>query len=450
MSTFESSDFEVQMQSILEEKDWNLLVQALQSPSPVSIRHNPFKGGIDITGLEAVPWSKGGYYLPERPSFTLDPTFHAGAYYVQEASSMFVGQAVQQLFSSQEAIRALDLCAAPGGKSTDLLSNLPNGSLLVANEVIRSRYNILQQNIIKWGQSNVVCTNHDSRDFSQLNSFFDLILVDAPCSGEGLFRKDHKARDEWSINNVQLCTGRQKRILADAVELLAPGGYLLYSTCTYNRSENEDNAQWLEAEFGLKPINLKLDEEWNIEAREIGYQFYPHRLKGEGFYLAVLQKQEGARYHYPKRLTPLKSVSKSIQQELEGWVKQAEQQYFIKDEKQNAISMIPQTLEQNIMAISHALKRFRIGTELGHLKRKDFIPSHELALSNMLGDTPPRVSLSLPEALKYLKKETFQAENMPQGWMLACYKGFPLGWAKGLKQRVNNYFPKGWRIRMAV
>jgi 16S rRNA C967 or C1407 C5-methylase (RsmB/RsmF family) len=306
MSTFGLSDFEAQMQSILGEEEWPLLAEALQNPAPVSIRYNPFKKVPVVAALAPVPWSNGGYYLPQRPSFTLDPTFHAGAYYVQEASSMFIGRIVQQLLSTKEGIRALDLCAAPGGKSTDLLSNLPEGSLLIANEVIRSRYNILHQNMIKWGQSNVVCTNHDSRDFNQLAGFFDLILVDAPCSGEGLFRKDHKAREEWSVNNVQLCTGRQKRILADAVQMLAPGGYLLYSTCTYNRSENEENAKWLISEFGLTPQHLSLDKNWNIETREVGYQFYPHRLKGEGFYSAVLQKKDGPTYQYPKKLVALK------------------------------------------------------------------------------------------------------------------------------------------------
>jgi 16S rRNA C967 or C1407 C5-methylase (RsmB/RsmF family) len=287
--------FQVQMQQLLGD-EWDDFAAALQQPAPISIRYNPYKNTASPAALEKVSWSPNAYYLPERPVFTLDPAFHAGAYYVQEASSMFVGEVIRQLFPIQKPAKVLDLCAAPGGKTTDLLSCLPAQSLLVCNEVIRSRFQILKQNVIKWGQSNVILSNHDSKDFARLNGFFDVILVDAPCSGEGLFRKDPGASSEWSPNNVQLCTGRQKRILAKAADLLAPGGVLIFSTCTYNRKENEGNASWMMNTFGLEPISLDIPEAWNIVYRDIGYQFYPHRIKGEGFYIAVMTKKDGPYY----------------------------------------------------------------------------------------------------------------------------------------------------------
>jgi len=275
-----------EMQQLLGKEGLAQYQLALQQPAPTSIRYNPFKQHEPAKALEAVTWSDHAYYLPERPSFTLDPLFHAGVYYVQEASSMFVGQAVEQLFPEQQPLRVLDLCAAPGGKSTHLLSVLPPGSLLVANEVIRSRYQVLSQNLSKWGLANIIATNHDSSDFSKLEGFFDLILVDAPCSGEGLFRKDKRAIQEWSPEAVSLCAGRQKRILGNIVPALAPGGILLYSTCTYNRQENDENAEWLNNTFQLLPEPIETQPDWKVEQRSQAYQFYPHRNKGEGFYLA--------------------------------------------------------------------------------------------------------------------------------------------------------------------
>jgi 16S rRNA C967 or C1407 C5-methylase (RsmB/RsmF family) len=288
------------MEKQLDKENFQSFLSHYREDAPVSIRLNPAKA-IKSEGLEQVPWAKHGYYLPERPVFTLDPLFHAGAYYVQEASSMFVEEAFRQVMANAEGIKVLDLSAAPGGKSTLLASLLDNSSLLVANEVIRARVGILEENLSKWGHPNIIITNNDPSDFSAIENYFDLILVDAPCSGEGMFRKDPEACNQWSEENVQLCAGRQERILADIIPALKPGGILIYSTCTFSKEENEENIKLLVEEEGFTSIRLQLKEEWNItesvettnEGAAYSYRFYPNKVKGEGFFLACLKKEGG-------------------------------------------------------------------------------------------------------------------------------------------------------------
>jgi 16S rRNA C967 or C1407 C5-methylase (RsmB/RsmF family) len=268
--------------------------QAMENEVPVSIRVNQSKN-YHPENLQNVAWCNTGFYLPERPVFTLDPLFHAGAYYVQEASSMFLEQALKQSVDLELPLKVLDLCAAPGGKSTHLASLLSRDSLLVSNEVIRTRAKILAENITKWGNPNVVATNNDPADFQRLPGFFDVVVVDAPCSGEGLFRKDPNAMYEWSEDNVALCASRQRRIVADVWDALKPGGHLVYSTCTYNRMENEDNLEWMENEMGAIPLSLEITSfpEITKDNNLAGYHFYPHKTHGEGFFIAVLKKPEG-------------------------------------------------------------------------------------------------------------------------------------------------------------
>ena len=251
MQSFHLPDaFAAQMQQQLG-SDYEAFAAALATPPPVSIRLNPRKPAVDIVGLTPVPWCAEGFYLPSRPVFTLDPLFQAGAYYVQEASSMLLAEAIRQTvgkrkpYAGQAPLKALDLCAAPGGKSTLLASALPPHSVLVCNEVIRSRVPVLRENIDKWGYANVVVSHHDPDDFAPLAGFFDLVMIDAPCSGEGLFRKDPKAMNEWSPEHVMLCAARQGRILAASAPLVAEDGWLIYSTCTYNDAENRQAMQWL-------------------------------------------------------------------------------------------------------------------------------------------------------------------------------------------------------------
>ena len=290
-----------------------------------SIRLNPKKiAEVPYLNTSPVPWCNYGYYLNERPVFTLDPLYHAGCYYVQEASSMFVSHILKQIRLSGLPLRALDLCAAPGGKTTLLSSYLHPDSLLVANEVIKARVNILQDNVTRWGEPIAVVTNNDPSAFGRLPGYFDLMVVDAPCSGSGMFRKDEGAVEEWSQANVNLCSERQRRILAESVVCLKEGGYLLYSTCSYSQQENEDILDWLILEHGFQTVKISIEDSWGVEEttstekNAFGYRFYPHKVKGEGFFIGVLKKgRHQETFERRKHKTEKSFISN---QELSQWV----------------------------------------------------------------------------------------------------------------------------------
>ena len=446
------SAFLDQMQEILPDEHQQF-VEVLNGEVPVSIRRNPIKSTELDLDIEAnVPWTSDAVYLSKRPIFTLDPSFHAGAYYVQEASSMFIEQAIRQHVNLNDSIRALDLCAAPGGKSTLVSSLLNNNSLLVSNEVIGSRYKILIENTHKWGNCNQIITNHDVKDLSHLKGFFHLILVDAPCSGEGLFRKDKKARAEWSENNVSLCAARQKRILAEAADLLAPGGILIYSTCTYNKHENELNAAWIEEYLELSNEKIEIEEAWGLTAMDYGYQAYPHRCKGEGFYMSIFKA--GA----DRTASKMKIKSKGDKSLDILTKKEIEQvQKFLDPETPltvfknhlEELCFFPQALKREFQFICQGLYRYHAGTPMGTFKHNKLIPNHALALSNLIGPTFPTLELNREQAISFLRKEALPvSEAKGQGWHLMQYNGLNLGWGKVLKDRINNYFPKHLRIRM--
>ncbi len=444
--------FSESIQSLLG-PSWDDFLNAMASPSPVSIRYNPFKKLNRQENFEKVKWCYDGVYLPERPVFTLDPAFHAGAYYVQEASSMLIEAAVRQLVDLNAPLRMLDLAAAPGGKSTLLASLISPESLLVANEVIRNRYQTLRYNLIKWGLPNLVTSNHDSREFGMLEGWFDVVLLDAPCSGEGLFRKDPEAVQEWSPDHVRFCASRQKRILADAAGLVRPGGIVLYSTCTYNALENAGNAAWFCREFGFEHIPLAFPDDWGIQTQEMGCQCFPHLVKGEGFFLAALRRQPGGGTSTinPKpsgvpAWSPLpgkwKDLAKSCLKLPEAFA------FYVNEDL--TIRAIPKALEEQVMTASFALKRSHWGLEIGQIKGKDFIPSPALALSTSISSAFPFVETSKQTALRFLKKEQVELPGAPNGWNLVRYQGLNLGWAKIMDRRVNNYYPKEWRILMEL
>ncbi len=432
--------------------EWKEFLNALESPAPTSIRFHLLKQKKWQENFEKVKWRFNGVYLPERPVFTLDPAFHAGAYYVQEASSMLVGAVLQQIFPTPTGIKALDLAAAPGGKSTLLSEWLGQGSLLVANEIIRSRFQILEYNLVKWGYPNAVITNHDSQDFGRLENWFDLVLLDAPCSGEGLFRKDPAAITEWSPDSVTHCAARQKRILADAAKLLKPGGFLLYSTCTFNEAENDGNMQWMVREFGFKPIPPDIPNDWGVTQTLFGLQCYPHLVKGEGFFLAVLQKPGEVTANTTNPMTRLPGWEPMPGKYLplvSPLLKDPGETLFFIDPTLN-IRALPKETAALVAKVATSLRRSSWGIELGQVKGKDFIPSPALALSTTVSPALPAVTADLRTALHYLKKETVDFPGAPMGWVLVRYEGLNLGWVKVLPNRTNNYYPREWRILMEL
>ncbi|MDR1763150.1 MAG: rRNA cytosine-C5-methyltransferase [Dysgonamonadaceae bacterium] len=374
--------------------DFPAFEAALEQESPVSIRLNPRKfapseilgSQFPIPDLEPVLWASDAFYLPSRPVFTLDPLFHAGCYYVQEASSMFLEHFVNQYIT--EPVTALDLCAAPGGKASQLSSLLPEGSLLVANEVIRSRAPILAENLIKWGNPNTVVTNCDPAQIGKNRDLFDMIVCDLPCSGEGLFRKDPKAVNEWSVDNVKLCAERQFRIVADIFPALKAGGILIYSTCTYNREENEENVARICGELGAEML-------------ENPRRFWPHKTKGEGFFIAGIRKN-------------------------------GEENSAVRPNFKN-------------------LKVIFDGREILKNQGKEIQPNHALAMSVELPENAfPRWDLDLPTALNYLRREALRdiPQSLPKGYIIVTYKNRPLGFVKNIGSRANNLYPQEWKIRM--
>ena len=416
--------------------EWDAFEKSLLEETPVSIRLNP-KKPTGISYPEKVNWASDAYYLPERPVFTLDPLFHAGAYYVQEASSMYLEQIIKKYIS--QPVKALDLCAAPGGKSTHLSSLLPDNSLLVANEVVSGRAKILAENLIKWGNPNAIVTNNDPKDIGVLSDFFDVVLADVPCSGEGMFRKDPAAISEWSVNNVRLCAERQRRIIADIWSALKLEGILIYSTCTYNREENEENISWISNELGAEILDGP-------------HRFFPHKTRGEGFFMAALQKKGernniGANYIRPKKGERNNIKADDYLPLLEN---PDEFDFFIESFRIKALSKY-NTEDYN--KIKSCLRIISSGILLGEIKKKDLIPHHSLAMSTALSRSAfPRWEVDKKTALLYLHRETNLnfPPDLPKGYVLLIHQNIPLGFIKNIGNRVNNLYPSEWRIKMNV
>ena len=435
---------------------------ALQEAPPVSVRTNLLKG--ERQWDESIPWTSSGGYLKERPSFTFDPLFHAGCYYVQEASSMFVEQAFKKVKASfdEAALRVLDLCAAPGGKSTLLASMLSKDDLLVANEILRPRANILAENLIKWGLPNVVVTQSDPATFSNLPPSFDVILADVPCSGEGMFRKDPHAITEWSIDNVAICANRQREIIQAIWPTLHAGGFLMYSTCTYNTKENEENVQWICQELGGSLVEISTQEAWGISGAKGDfangtdfpvYRFFPHLTKGEGFFLALIQKEEGSsrKQSNPKHDAKKKADQKNptFKNELiRSWIKEFDA-FTLYQNWQGGIAAIPKIQIDFFRKLEQHVRIVHAGIGMGVLKGKDVIPDAALALSVFLDPTQFNTyDLQLTQAIDFLKREAIVVpEGCPLGWVLITFQNHPLGWIKNLGSRANNNYPNEWRIR---
>ena len=459
----------------------NPLKEVAASPNTcVGMPEECFPDYLPAQVEERVPWTRLGYYLKERPVFTLDPLFHAGAYYVQEASSMYMELAMAAIekdfagrYGGEELsgrgffdhdIAALDLCAAPGGKSTHLVSLLGKDSLLVSNEVIKSRSVVLADNIAKWGCDNVVVTNNDPADFGAFEGTFDLIVVDAPCSGEGLFRKEPEAISEWSPANVELCAQRQQRILADIWPALKPGGYLVYSTCTYNKFENDGNLEWLKNKITSQLCTIA-SESGAILTKGGGLQFVPGRVKGEGQFMAVVRKggewetsqmfRGGAK---PSNSRKNKDSKGKNQPQLEKGCTYLPDNY-VKILQGDLVKAYRKELHEKIKYIEENLRVVLSGIAVANKKGKDYVPHADFALQGVMasmvatGTLPQGISaveVSREDALRFLTKEPLVLPGAPMGYVLLVYRGLGLGFVKNLGNRTNNLLPMARRIRMRI
>lgn len=360
---------------------------------------------------------------------------------------MFLEQALLQTTNLSQPLKVLDLCAAPGGKTTHLQSLLSADSLLVSNDVIRNRAAILKQNCIKWGSENVIITNNDPQHFARLNDFFDVIVVDAPCSGSGLFRRDAGAIQEWSEAAVQLCCGRQKRIVADVLPALKEGGILIYSTCSYSKEEDEDIADWMVEALQLKPVALHIKKEWNIvettsEKRGAnGYRFFPDKVQGEGFYLAVFKKGTTALETRLKEaaLEKATTLEKAV---VKDWLKKDTLELFRFPYLHGLFKkLVPQyALVKNYLNVQYA------GVAMGNVIKNGLIPEHAFAVSTCIASSVPVIAVDYSTAIQYLQRNDTEITTAATGWHLVAYQGHNIGWINALPNRINNYYPKEWRI----
>ncbi|GAA3991562.1 methyltransferase RsmF C-terminal domain-like protein [Mucilaginibacter dorajii] len=421
------------------------------SDAPTSIRLNPFKLSA-VKKDEQVPWCADGFYLNTRPSFTFDPLFHAGCYYVQEASSMFIDHIFKNIRPNIDgAVKVLDLCAAPGGKSTLLNSAINEEDLLLANEIIKTRVPVLTDNLSRWGQANVIVSNNDPKDIGRLKSFFDIILVDAPCSGSGMFRKDPQAMNEWSEANVELCHQRQERILANILPALNEDGYLIYSTCSYSHQENEDILDWLCQEFDLESIRIPIYKEWGIVETQSatqkawGYRFYPDQVKGEGLFASCLKKKTNTGDLGTFKNNMQQKISSKEIDQVKAYINNADNYYYFK--VQDDWLAINRAHKESLNILQRHLYLKKSGVRIGKLMGKDLIPDHELALSTIINkDAVLQTELTYDQAIQYLRRDNIDLSPTEKGWSLMNFEGQALGWAKLLPNRINNYYPKEIRI----
>lgn len=434
-------DFLQRMESQMNSNEFQDFIDSFAQLPQTSIRLNPLKNHSIYAELQTIDWLEEGKVLTEKKQFIIDPLWHAGAYYVQESSSMIYAHIFKQIFSNSTPKRALDLCAAPGGKSTLLQSLLDSNSLLVANEVIKSRAQILKENHIRLGLSeNLVITQNDPKHFSKFDELFDYIQLDAPCSGEGMFRRDETARKEWSQANCQLCSERQNRIIADIQNTLAKDGFLVYSTCTFNPKENEELIHWATENFDLESISIDFPENWNITPVEFkgvfGYYFYPHKVKGEGLFVSVLKKKKG----FGLVSIPQKAKAKSIEI---PYLNSSEN--IIQNE--NQVCYETELIQNFKHHLSSKLNIIYAGIELGEIKGKDFLPGQALANFHQQLHLFPQIEVDLETALEFLRGNDPKVSSEQKGIFLITYKKLGLGFIKFLGNRSNNYYPKSWRIK---
>lgn len=432
-----------QLQGLVPD-EWEALVSAITSSEPsVAVRVNGARGVNVPDDARRVPWCGQGFYLADRPAFTFDTDWHAGHYYVQDASSMFITHVISHLI--HKSVRYLDLCAAPGGKTTAAIQALPERSLIVANEIVPPRARVLADNVIRWGNPRCVVTSNAPADLGKLTHFFDVIAADVPCSGEGMMRKDDEAVSQWSPALVEQCALRQREILTDAWHALRPGGLFIYSTCTYNRQENEEIAEFIVKELGAQSLEIPIEPSWNIYPA-IGsdchcYRFMPHRVDGEGLFMAAFRKDGDT----PRQDIRVKEkTTKKADETGKNCLSHPDD--FLIDLQGDLSIAVPQDIRREVSALRSSLNVLHAGVELATAMGRKTVPHHALAMSIARSEGAfPVAEVDYLTALRYLRGESITVDA-PRGYNLIAHQGAVLGFANNLGNRANNLYPKPQRI----
>ena len=451
-----SQDFINQIHALLGNEAEALLSAISNTEPSVSVRRNPLKTpATALSHLSPVPWCPEGAYLDSRVPFTFDTDFQSGRYYVQDASSMFISHALRQLVDAP--VRYLDLCAAPGGKTTAALAALPQGSLVVANEIVPTRAQVLRENIIKWGYPDAVVTNNRPADFVRLGAMFDVVAADVPCSGEGMMRKDPEAVRQWTPALVNECARRDIEIIDSAWQCLRPGGLLIYSTCTYNRLENESIVEHICSTYGAESISLVTPAHWGIapgiRCKHHCYRFMQHNIQGEGLFMSILRKpldasQPAGAALTPNRIKPSKkAATPSVPAQAATWINDAHE-YAFASNSQGTVTAMRKSHQPLIASLAASLRVLHSGITIGNVKGKNLVPDHALALSTQLNAQAFAIAeTSYTQAIAYMRGEAITLPDAPRGIVLLTHQGAPIGFANNLGNRANNLYPKEWRIR---
>ena len=418
------------MKKQLPENEWEAFFAVYENKPYKGVRLNPLKGGrYALSGMlgEQIPWEENGFYTALEKTGA-SPFHFAGLFYSQEPSAM----SAAPLLKAQPGERVLDLCSAPGGKGTQLACAMAGKGLIVLNEPVASRAKILSGNVERMGITNAVVTCETPEKLAQIfENYFDKILVDAPCSGEGMFRKNsEEALSEWSEENVALCAARQKRILTEAVKMLKVGGKLVYSTCTFAPQEDEEQAAWLCEEF----------PQMHLISQE---KLYPHKVKGEGHFVALFEKdgeQINARVRETKPF-----ISKDSERAFRAFEKECLQNLSFSN--LHEVGGVIYALPEHVFDFK-GLFVLRAGLRLGEVKNGRFEPSHSLALATKKENWKIAVDLAETDVRleKYLRGETIETvETNKNGWCVVCVAEFPVGLGKAVNGTIKNHIPKGLR-----
>ncbi len=427
--------------------DFDGLREALSGEPTVSIRRNVAKSRPFSAYADTVPWCPDGLYLSERPLFTFDPGLHQGIYYVQDASSMIYAEIVRRLTEPDKPVAYLDACAAPGGKTTAAIDALPDGSLTVANEFVPTRAAILKENLIKWGSSDIVVSKGDTARFRALKGIFDIVAADVPCSGEGMFRKDSEAVRQWTPALVEECASRQRTIIDNLWPALKDGGYLIYSTCTFNRRENEEIVKWILDNYDASVVDIHLPAEWGVTKRESCLHFLPGKVRGEGLTVAVIKKNgSGNPRHFSVKPVKDSIIDKKLARECLSWL--ADGESYSLEVVKNTVRAFPRQWTPLLKELEKRLDIIYAGVDVASIKGRDLIPSHALAMSTIVSPYAfVRHEVDYPSAISYLRREAVSLPpNVPKGFVMLTYGQQPLGFVKNLDNRANNLYPNEWRI----